>query len=483
MRVYEIGKRLSKIVDCRILWDNESRSLYSVDASSYSLKPSVIAFPEEESDVIKIIRFATRNRIQVTPRGAGTGLVGSALGKDIVLDMRYINKIRVGQGYVEAGSGVFKGQLDAKLEKRGRCLGPDPSIGPFCTVGGMIGTNASGIHSLRYGSIIDNLLEVRIITSSGKPITLPAHNGISKKILKLTKPEIRNRFPNVSKNSCGYRIDKINSKNDFQKIIAGSEGTLGVVISAKLRTFRIPRNTMLIIISYKKLMQAVLDVPSIIELKPSAVELTDKNIVRHIKTKIPEGVGCMLFVEFDDNLARNKESIRGTISGRIIKIITHPQMIKKWWDFRSSALSHSLRSISEKETMPTLIEDATVPVEKLPDLLELIDKIALEYDLRLIIYGHAGNGNLHIRPVLKRKDKRIIQKIASEFFTGVVNMGGSITGEHGDGLARSEFVKLQYGNDIYSIFKQVKHIFDPANILNPGKIISHKSSVTKNLKI
>ena len=343
-----------------------------------------------------------------------------------------------------------------------------------CTVGGMIGTNASGIHSLRYGSIIDNLLEVRIITSSGKPITLPAHNGISKKILKLTKPEVRNRFPNVSKNSCGYRIDKINSKNDFQKIIAGSEGTLGVVISAKLRTFRIPRNTMLIIISYKKLMQAVLDVPSIIELKPSAVELTDKNIVRHIKTKIPEGVGCMLFVEFDDNLARNKESIRGTISGRIIKIITHPQMIKKWWDFRSSALSHSLRSISEKETMPTLIEDATVPVEKLPDLLELIDKIALEYDLRLIIYGHAGNGNLHIRPVLKRKDKRIIQKIASEFFTGVVNMGGSITGEHGDGLARSEFVKLQYGNDIYSIFKQVKHIFDPANILNPGKIISHK---------
>jgi len=133
--------------------------------------------------------------------------------------------------------------------------------------------------------------------------------------------------------------------------------------------------------------------------------------------------------------------------------------------------------------MPSLIEDATVPVNRLPFLLDLVERLASKYDMKMIIYGHAGNGNLHIRPVLKMKSKHIIKRIAKEFFLGVVDLGGSITGEHGDGLARSEFVKLQYGDEIYSLFKKVKHIFDPTNTLNPGKIISRESTVTKNLKI
>ena len=192
----------------------------------------------------------------------------------------------------------------------------------------------------------------------------------------------------------------------------------------------------------------------------------------------------MVFVEFDHNISANIARIRSiTTTGRIVKTITQKQVIKKWWSFRNSALSYSLRSISEKETMPTLIEDATVPVEKLPLLLELINKIVSKYNLRAVIYGHAGNANLHIRPILKRKDKRLIKKIALEFFSGVISIGGCITGEHGDGLARSEFVRLQYGNEIYSIFKRIKNLFDPANILNPGKIISKKSTITKNLKI
>ena len=133
--------------------------------------------------------------------------------------------------------------------------------------------------------------------------------------------------------------------------------------------------------------------------------------------------------------------------------------------------------------MPTLIEDAVVPVRRLPLLLKIIDIITKKYDLKMIVYGHAGNGNLHIRPILKRKDRHLIKKIALEFFADVIEIGGSITGEHGDGLARSEFVKLQYGNNVYSVFKNIKKYFDPKNILNPDKIISNQSTVTKNLKI
>jgi len=170
-------------------------------------------------------------------------------------------------------------------------------------------------------------------------------------------------------------------------------------------------------------------------------------------------------------------------NSKIIKTLARKDEVKKWWDFRNSALSYSLRSITAKESMPTVIEDATVPVGKLSSLVDIIEKVAKKYKIRYILYGHAGNGNLHIRPILKRKNKELIKKIAGEFFSQVIRIGGCITGEHGDGLARSEFVKMQYEKSVYSAFDKIKNHFDPQNILNPGKIISKKSTIIENLKI
>ncbi|MGI0062344.1 MAG: FAD-binding oxidoreductase, partial [Nitrosotalea sp.] len=191
--------------------------------------------------------------------------------------------------------------------------------------------------------------------------------------------------------------------------------------------------------------------------------------------------GCLLFVELDDT--KNRKQIYKITSGKIIKTESNAAKIKKLWSFRNSALAYSLRSITKNETMPTLIEDAVVPVKRLPLLLKILDMICKKYGLKVIVYGHAGNGNLHMRPILKQKDLGIIKTIATEFFAAVISIGGSITGEHGDGLARSEFVKLQYDAKTYSIFKDIKKQFDPENILNPGKIISSQSTVTRNLKI
>ena len=329
MQKNQLEKLLARIVSCKVSADDEILNLYSVDASSYLLKPSVVVFPRNEYDIIKILKYATRNKISVTARGGGTGLVGGALGRGIILDMRNFDKVKIGSGNVEVGSGTSKGQLDVQLRKHGRFLGPDPSIGPFCTIGGMIATNASGSHSLKYGSIIDNLIQVRIITSNGKLMILPNNDKITKSLFKLIKPESQKRFPHISKNSCGYRIDKINSEKDIQKIIGASEGTLGIIISAKLKTFPIPKKRILITISYKTLKQAVLDVVKIVKLKPSALEIIDDNIVHHIKTKIPNDTRCMLFVEFDDDIEKNRIIIKKLQSGIIIKEITNRDEINQ----------------------------------------------------------------------------------------------------------------------------------------------------------
>lgn len=475
---------ITRVVGCQVLSDKHDLNLYSVDASSYIVKPLVVVVPKNEQDIIAIVNYASKHNISITVRGAGTGLVGSALGKGIILDLKNFDKIRQNQDRVEVGAGVFKGNLDNELEKSGRFFAPNPSIGPHCTMGGMVATNASGSRSLKYGSTIDNLLGVRIITANGQIVDLPSQSKFSRTIFKMIKTNLQKKFPRVSKNSCGYRLDAIKKISDLHKIIAASEGTLGIITSIKLKTLPIPTKRMLIVLSYDTIRQAALVTPKIVKLKPSALELVDNNITKHIRTRLTKIPNCLLFVEFDDNLDRCKKNLLEIIpKEKILKLIIRDSEIKKWWDFRNSALSYSLRSITTKESIPTIIEDATVPVGKLEILIDIIEKISKKYNMKFVLYGHAGNGNLHVRPILEDKNKKRIRRIAKEFFSQVIAIGGSITGEHGDGLARSEFVRMQYDEAVYSVFKKIKNKFDPKNILNPDKIITSKHTMTKNLRI
>lgn len=472
MRREKIGPSLAEKIGCSVAWDSDTLKIYSVDASTYSSRPAAVAWPKNENDIIKVLRFASRNKIPVTPRGAGTGLVGSSLGRGIILDMRNFNRIKVGRGFVQAGSGVFKGELDKALKRHKRFLGPNPSIGPFCTIGGMIGTNASGSHSIKYGSMVDNIASVRIVTAKGKIVSLPSKKSMARKILQAANSESTAHFPQVSKNACGYRVEKVRSHSDVQRIIAGSEGTLGIIVSAKLKTNPLPKKTVLIIVSYRTVKEAVYDVSKILKIGPSAVEMIDHNIAQRIKTPLPGGTRCLLFIEFDDDISRKKSDCRRAVSGKIVAVTSKAEEMGRWWAHRNSALSHTLGSISRDEIIFSSMEDATVPVKRLPLFLDLVEHLAARYPIRIITYGHAGNGNLHTRPVMKRKDRHLMGKIALEFFSAVISIGGTITGEHGDGIARSEFVRMQYGQGTYKTFKKIKKIFDPDNILNPGKIIT-----------
>lgn len=464
--------KLQSVIKGRVLLDRDSLNYYSVDSSFYRVRPTVVVIPKTAQDVISVVRFARKNRIPITARGGGTGLVGSALGSGIIIDLQNFGKVRVSKNHVEVGAGVHKGKLDQILDKHGKFLGPNPSVGPYCTIGGMIGTNASGSRSLKYGSTINNLLEVKMVTAQGKLLKLPSRSKPASSILQIARLVDRSDYPAVSKNSCGYRLDAVDDVSNTQKIVAASEGTLGIILSAKLSIHDLPEKRSLIILGYSSPKKAALDCQKIILLRPSALEFVDHNTMRNIDAKFPPRTKCLLYVEFDSKTDRMSKALAKTCSGKTIRILNDRRSIERWWSFRNSALYFSLKNVLSKEALPHIIEDAAVPLERLVDLMSVAERLRKKFKVKLVMYGHAGNGNLHIRMASKSKNARLVHRLAHEFFSEVISIGGTITAEHGDGIARSKFVKRQYNKRTYELFRRIKAEFDPQNLLNPHKILT-----------
>ena len=313
---------LLKILESKIKGEvhNEKhfKKFYSVDSSSYQIIPQIIVIPINEEDVIKTIKIAKKYGTSVTVRGAGTGLVGSALNYGIIIDMKKINSIRINKKSAIVGSGVLKGKLDIELQKKGKFFPPNPSIGNFCSLGGMLGNNSSGSRSIKYGSTIDNVKEITFIDGNGKKITLPKNKQVSKKIFQNIKIDNDN-IPKTSKNSSGYQIKKITSEKNTHKIIIGSEGTLGIIISAKLNILDIPKMRVLYIIEYKSIFEAAKNSQLIAKTAPSTLEFVDKNTLKHIKFNFDKLTQCLLFVEYDENIKNTQNELKSIISGKIIQ--------------------------------------------------------------------------------------------------------------------------------------------------------------------
>ncbi|MDH5463562.1 MAG: FAD-binding oxidoreductase [Nitrosopumilus sp.] len=475
-------KALKSKIQGDVFTSKEFREFYSVDASPYKIIPNIVVIPKHEKDVINIIKIAKKFRVPVTARGAGTGLVGGALNRGIILDMKKFDSVRISRNYAVIGPGVIKGKLDERLKKVKKFFPPNPSIGSYCSVGGMLGNNSSGSRSLKYGSVIDNITEITFVDGNARKITLPKNKKISNKIIKLAKLVELKKFPNTTKNSSGYRIDKVKSAEDTHKVITGSEGTLGVILSAKIKIKDIPKKRILLIIGYKSIFDASRECMKINQTDPSAIEVMDEFTLHQIKFKFVKNIKCLLYVEYDENIAKKEKKLQSVITGRVIKKLKRKQDIEKWWRHRDLALHHSLRTIKKEKRIPHVIEDAAVPVNSLPKLFSLLNKINKKYKTKCIVYGHAGNGNIHVRLAADQIKVKTVKNIAREYFDWIIKLGGTITGEHGDGLARSEFIKKQYGGKNYEAFKEIKKLFDPNNVLNPGKIISKKSTVIKNLE-
>ena len=300
---------LEKIIQGNVSSQKEIKKFYSVDASSYQIIPKIIVTPKNQKDIINTVKIATKFKVSVTVRGAGTSLVGSALNKGIILDMKNFNSIKISKNHVTVGSGVIKGILDKTLKKSNKFFPPNPSIGSFCAIGGMLGNNSSGSRSLKYGSVIDNVLEIKCVDGNGTIHHLPKNKKDSEKILKIVKDIDHEKIPKVTKNSSGYRIDKILTKKDSHKILIGSEGTLGVIISAKLKIQNIPKKRLLVIIEYDSISKAIENCVEINKTNPSAIEFVDKTTLKQIKFNFSQNVKSLLFIEYDQNITKNSKII------------------------------------------------------------------------------------------------------------------------------------------------------------------------------
>lgn len=485
----QIGKEIAKITSCSTSWDDWSKKIYSVDASSYQIEPMVISAPANEFEVQAISKYAFQHRVPLTCRGAGTGLLGQCLSNGIVLDLvQNMNKIiELGERYVIVQPGITKHKLDKELEKRGKFIPPNPASSNYCTLGGMIANNSSGPYTLGYGSIMNYLIGVKTVYSGGEfgyAYDNGPYDSTVKKVINIVSNNldlIQRTYPKVTKNSCGYRLDSI-IENDLihpQRIFLASEGTLGIVTSAKLLILDVPEFRHLCLLSFPTVQAASASIPFILKYKPVATELLDRSTMGKI-SNVHDTLydSCTLLVEFHGNGTtlmeqKIKEFEYGVSQfSRVIESTNDKTSIEKIWNERKNALNNVLKQTIGSRKPLGMIEDTVLDPSLLLDFVNFLIDVYRKYNVSYAIYGHAGDGNLHTRPIIDTEQKTGIdtmEMITSDVFRFILGHGGSISGEHGDGLARVKHVFQMYGSEIYSLFVKTKQIFDKNNIMNPGK--------------
>lgn len=485
-----IDDALLRISKGEVLDDSWSRLAYSVDSSNYEIMPELVVFPADAQDVQDVCKYCSSKKLPIGARGSGTGLLGQALTDGAVLDFtKHMNGIvDIGPDHVIVQPGIVKAVLDRDLKKRGKFLPPDPASSNYCSIGGMIANNSSGIHSLGYGNTIDFLLGVGVVYADGSRgyAEVGRFDRKFEMLRDLLLPKfdlISSGFPKVSKNSCGYRIDSLVQGTEFHphRLLAASEGTLALVTEAKLRIIDLPEHRCLLVLGFSELLDAVSAVPDILKFSPVALEMIDHTVV--MNDKPGTGFGCILLVEFAGNrsLAQHQldscaRKMRSQCS--VIEYASDEVSLIRVWGARKGALNNVMKLTVGSRKPIGLIEDTVVRPEYLPDHVGALVNEYKQHKLDYVMYGHVGDGNVHTRPMVDLQSKtqmNIMEGIATRVFRRVAQRGGTITGEHGDGISRLPYIPLVYGNSIMRLFEHVKEIFDRNYILNPGKkLISKK---------
>ena len=472
---------LRSAVRGKVMAQESVRLLYSLDGSAYQVVPDVVVVPEDEVDVVRAVIIAGEEGIPITPRGSGTGLVGGALNAGICLDMKNLNSISMNGDTATVGSGVTKGSLDRALAKHGKMLGPNPSVGGFCSIGGMLAHNSGGSRSVKYGSMVDNVTRVTFVDGTGRMITLPDDEGVGQDVMDIVGLIDRDRFPKATKNASGYRMDRVGSIGETHRLLVGSEGTLGVILSAELGVADEPKSKMLFVLGYGSAYDAMENCPQVVETGPSACEFIDHHILAQAELGLDSEINCIFLVEYDDGLQERARLLRQAVTGIIVAESGDEKEMEWWWDHRNAALHHSLFAVDKHKRTPHMIDDAAVPLDRMADMLRVLDGINKKYDTNTITFGHAGSGNIHARLEMDNTKTDAIREIAGEYCREISKLGGTITAEHGDGFASSEFIRMQYGSQNYDAFKEAKRYFDPYGILNPNKKITERSTIVEHL--
>ncbi len=508
-----VASDLRRLLEGEVLFDSLHRTLYSTAACIYQVLPLGAVVPRHEGDVLAVLEYARRQQIPITARGGGSGLAGQTLGSGIILDFskhfRRVTEIDPERRTVRVQPGVVHAQLNRILRRHGMHFAPDPSSSPFCTIGGMLANNAGGSHTIRHGATRENTLSLRVALADGSVIdTLPLPHpaagprgpgaqsrlvsGLAS-IVERHRELIDRSAPRTRRNSSGYALrEALNGSVDLTQVIIGSEGTLGLILDATLRIVPVPAAKATALVLFDDLQRAGEAVVRILEVRPSAVELLDRTFVQVIReadpgvgASLPAGTEAILIVELDGDDPREVQTRMTALAERLtsapplateVRRGMRPEDAARIWAVRKAASPIlSRREGTRRNTR--FIEDAAVRPEQMAEFVGRLRTLLSKHGLAAAIFGHAGDCNLHCNPMLNQKDPRdlrLMETVAEEFVDMVIGMGGSLSGEHGDGRLRTPFLRRAYGG-LVDVFGEVKALFDPDRLLNPG-IIVHDGS-------
>ena len=499
-----------KLGRAKVKDDFPTLTAYAVDASIYKMVPKAVVQAETEDDIAETVAYAVSAGVPITPRAAGTNLTGSAVGGGIILECGRMNRIlelNAEERWVRVQPGLNLTQFNKQLEPHGLMFGPDPSSRDMCKLGGMLSNNSAGPHTLRYGSVKDNVHAVRMHYPDGAWLNVEAladgdpsveamlarHPALLEtvSIVKQHADLIRSKKPKVSKNSTGYNlfglVDGLEQGIlDLPKLFVGSEGTLGVISEATLRLVDRPKVTATALIHFLYLEEVGQAVFDLLPLTPMALEVMDANTLNLIGRSahgVPADAAATLLAEFDGSAGQAMAEILDRVRDvcRKYRLCEEPTIAvekehqEQLWKARN-ALYPTLYRYDAKKKPINYVDDVVVSADRIAELVQYLSAFFKGQDVNVAIFGHIGNGNAHIVPLLDVNDRHDFDAMVAgyhEIHQMVISrFGGSICGEHGDGRVRAEFVRKYFGDELYGLFKQVKTAFDPHGIMNPGVKIS-----------
>ncbi|MDC3097939.1 FAD-binding oxidoreductase [Candidatus Pelagibacter sp.] len=522
-QIQKIGKEISSKVDGKTLFDEFSRGRYSTDASVYQIKPLGVVLPKDTNDVLSLMEYSQKNSVPLLARGGGSSQCGQTVGESVVLDYsKHQNKIlelNVEEKYVWVQPGVVLDHLNAYLKPHGLWFPVDVSTSSRATIGGMSANNSCGSRSLYYGNMVHNVLAIEAILDDGSIFNFDQINKnylatknnqdrlykIIDKFIDVRQQvggEIDANWPTTQRRVGGYNIDLIDREGfNSSNLLVGSEGTLSLFNKIKLKLSEIPKNKILGVCYFDNFHQAMELSKEIVKLKPTCVELMDQNLLNLAK-EIPMYAGgikkyikgnpeAVLMVEFIDTEKSVYEKKIKDLEYLVLNQNKKNQFSyysdlseqKEVFEIRKAGLN-ILMSMKGDRKPVAFIEDCAVSLEHLADYTARLKEIFKKYGTSGMFYAHASVGTLHVRPVLNMKSDKDIQNmrsISEEAFEMVKDYKGSHSGEHGDGIVRSEFHEMMFGKKITNAFEEIKDTFDSKNLLNPGKIVRPFKSNDRSL--
>jgi len=520
----DLERELRRVVEGDVRFDPYSRLLYSTDASMYQVEPIGVVIPRHAGDVQAVLELANRENVAVLPRGGGTSLTGQTVNRAVVMDfsrwMQGVLEVNREEMWARVQPGVVQDELNAHVRPLGLLFGPDTSTSNRATIGGMLGNNSGGSHSIAYGLTVDHVIEITALLADGSravfgEVTPEAFRAkmrasglegqIYREVARIRDqhgPEIRQRYPKHWRRVCGYNLDELVKDRplNMARLVVGSEGTLMAIVEAKMRLVQRPKATAVDVIHYREIQQALESSQAILETGPYAVELTDKMILDLARGNIEQSKrmgfvqgdpGAILIVEYaGDTPAEVRAKVEALEAkraaggfGYAAHIALDPAEQQSIWKLRKAGLGLLLGTKGEAKPI-AFVEDTAVDPKHLPAFVPRFKAIMAKHGAEGAYYGHCSVGCLHIRPVINLKTARGLEQVrgmAGEIFDLVLEYEGAISSEHGDGRARSPFLERVYGPAVFQAFREFKSAFDPKGLLNPGNIVA-SPGVTEHMR-